>query len=59
MSALPPKADIFSALAHVFFGPKADSDVIALLDRAKKRPPSKGRLKGDQIGVTAPYRFSL
>jgi hypothetical protein len=25
MSALPPKADMCSALAHVCFGPKADS----------------------------------
>jgi hypothetical protein len=30
MSALPPKADICSALAHVRFGPKADMGVCAL-----------------------------
>jgi hypothetical protein len=30
MSALPPKADICSALAHVRFGPKAD--IASLVD---------------------------
>jgi hypothetical protein len=30
MSALPPKADICSALAHVRFGPKADMQFLSL-----------------------------
>ena len=29
MSALPPKADMCSALAYVRFGPRADADVSA------------------------------
>jgi hypothetical protein len=39
MSALPPKADMCSALAHVCFGPKADiqDDV-----NEKERPPCGG-----------------
>jgi hypothetical protein len=28
MSALPPKADMCSAKAHVCFGPKADSTIV-------------------------------
>src|SRR5262249_49831963 len=34
MSALPPKADICSALAHVCFGPKADRAVLSHGDQA-------------------------
>ena len=32
MSALPPKADMCGALAHVCFGPKADIDATSTLD---------------------------
>src|SRR6476659_5848620 len=41
MSALPPKADIASALAHVCFGPKADSCNAAkrVVVRSPRRAP--------------------
>jgi hypothetical protein len=35
MSALPPKADICSALAYVRFGPKADSCIAAIHARLR------------------------
>jgi hypothetical protein len=33
MSALPPKADMCSARAHVCFGPKADSCAASIVDQ--------------------------
>lgn len=41
MSALPPIADICSALAHVRFGPKADIE--ALLNRLGEGREKRGR----------------
>src|SRR5262245_38524902 len=41
MSALPPKADMCSALVHVCFGPKADmSDVAATGPKAENQDTS-------------------
>jgi hypothetical protein len=34
MSALPPKADVCTAMAHVRFGPKADIDMHRVWRRA-------------------------
>jgi hypothetical protein len=36
MSALPPKADICSALAHVCFGPIADIPPVRLMHKGRK-----------------------
>ena len=47
MSALPPKADMCSAQAHVCFGPIAD---IALLFTPPLRPAKRGEKDG-QTGV--------
>jgi hypothetical protein len=40
MSALPPKADMCGAIAHVCFGPKAD---IALLNHLVGERDQRGR----------------
>jgi hypothetical protein len=37
MSALPPKADMCGALAHVCFGPKADIDLFDHFVRLRER----------------------
>jgi len=47
MSALPPKADMCAAQAHVCFGPKADIDAISdwlhsVFDDTKRRQPLQG-----------------
>ena len=40
---LPPKADVYGAIAHVCLGPKADIRVRSLKERARKCavPPTK------------------
>jgi polar amino acid transport system substrate-binding protein len=44
MSALPPKADICSALAHVRFGPKADMGKTLVTPPAQTLVPLSGRI---------------
>jgi hypothetical protein len=47
MSALPPKADICSALAHVRFGPKADigRELIEKIKDRSRRLRDQNRLR--------------
>ena len=55
MSALPPKADMCSALADVCFGPKADIGLFSSFD--KKTPASKPELfrEDDEIGLDSGF----
>jgi hypothetical protein len=57
MSALPPKADMCSARAHVCFGPIADIDMgrrLQLDRNVEARPTAPFALHPPSTGITAP-----
>jgi hypothetical protein len=56
MSALPPKADICSALAHVCFGPKADIEHASL--PAIRSTGRHGRVAKAGCSGQVPSQFS-